>query len=142
MSRKFYCIGKGVYEPLSPVPPHSFDVRELWTIVTLFNSGRHLYIDLQPPRWYEAWEQPLIPLRYKDFCGSGKTVYGIRIQHLGHIFGVHGGDARTLVTFGMTQWNITLVPCRLYTLTSLSGHQTWFRNRRVSVLPKQLLPLE
>lgn len=128
--------------PISPVPEGRFNLRGSQTVVTLFNSGRHLYMDPDTPHWYEEGDQPLVPLRYKDFCGCGREIYGVHIQHLGHLHGIDGGEARAVITFGFDQWDITIVPCSIYTLSCVNGHLIWFQNRRWSVLPKQLLSLE
>lgn len=135
---KRYLVGSQLFLRISDIKPGSWR-KGIEPIVTLFNSGKHLYIDLEPPHWYEEWEQPIIFLNYREYCGNGKDIYGIRVQHLGHLFGVLGGDARVALTLGSTKWNINLNPCRLYTIAMMHAQQVLFMSNKVVVLPKTLL---
>lgn len=109
-------------------------------IATLFNSGRHLYFDQSWPRWYEAYDQPLYFLRYKEFCGDGMTINDVHVQHLGHINGVSGGEATVRIEYGNVQWTVSCNPCRLYYLIDFFDEaQALFVSDNFVVLPRTLL---
>ncbi len=105
----------------------------------LFNSGKHLYTDLGFPRWYSEYDQQLHFLRYREYCGEGKYWYGVKVQHLGHKFGIQGGDATVRVTYTDFIFEATLVPCRLYFIVDFNLAVGLFMRNRPTVLPKTLL---
>lgn len=105
----------------------------------LFNSGKHLYADLGFPRWYSEYDQQLHFLRYREYCGEGKSWCGMKIQHLGHKLGIHGGDATVRVTYTDFVFEITVVPCRLYFIVDFNLTVGLFMLNRPTVLPRTLL---
>lgn len=116
-------------------------LRGLHAPILLFNSGNHLYADVGFPRWYHGYEQPLQFLSYRNWCGEGDHWNGVRVQHLGHLYGVNGGDAQVRLSYRGFVFQQKLIPCRLYVLVDCGEAVGLFMHNRTAVLPKNLLPI-
>ena len=137
MNKKFR-INEVRFKRISEVPP-GYRTLPYSHLVTLFNSGKHVYMDINEPHWYEPWEQPLLFLPYNEYCGRGKSLYGIHFQHLGHVLGTNGGNAQMKVSCGWTTWELILIPCVLYTILQSAEKQIVFASHFKTVLPRTLL---
>jgi len=106
---------------------------------TLFNSGKHLYWDQSWPRWYNTFDQPLFFLPFREFSEFGGNLGSVRIQHMGHLYGVLGGIARVGLDYRGIHWNLQCEPLRLYYLVDFDGPQAWFASQNFVKLPRELL---
>ena len=133
--------GVHLVTPISAVPEGGSNRKRLSATsvaATLFNSGKHLYFERSWPSWYQAYDQPLHFLPYKEYSGVGRWIGNVRVQHLGHLYGLHGGPAQVAVAYQGVEWRIKCVPCCLYWVIDFDGSQAVFYRERV-VLPRQLL---
>ena len=139
---RFLFSGSNLVELSSSVSGCNSNNRVLFgsrVIATLFNGGRHLYFDQNWPRRYFDGEQRLHFLRYMEFCGVGRHLSDVHIQHMGHLYGLNGGPAQVAVSCCGVLWKLRCVKCRLYHVIDFGGPQAVFVSKEPVVLPRSLL---
>ncbi len=111
-------------------PPYRKPGPKTWAgsrvLANVFNSGRHIYCDpfqSFPNRWYEAYDQPLTFLPFKEYCGVGALVpYGnFHLRHLGHLHGLEGGNAQVEIDLGGWVWRCVILPCAMWRIIEFDG---------------------
>ncbi len=96
--------------------PGRYRARSL--LCTLYNSGRHLYIDdASEPRWYS--EQVGLPLRflpYRWYVNGAFVNSSVYLEHLGHQFGYRGGVVKVQLYTPRSVWSVECFPNIVYHL--------------------------
>lgn len=91
-------------------------------IVSLYNCGKHLYLDpdrLPMGSWYVS---PLQTLRFKEYCGRGQQIYSsVYLIHLGHKYGILGGEASAEVEYRLSVYRLNIQPKELVQLVWANG---------------------
>ena len=89
-------------------------------LLKIKNTGSHLWAAA------DVTERKTF-LSFREYCGCGKWLGSVQIQHLGHLYGVNGGPAKVIVRASGLVWNIELQPQFTYFFVSYMGSQYLFR---------------
>jgi hypothetical protein len=119
--------------------PRGYRLSDQEIIATLYNSGQHLYYDRRWPCQYKPYDQRLFFLPFREFCGHGRSLGDVHIQHFGHLYGLSGGPAQVAVEYNGIRWELRCEPKRFYYIVDFDGPQAVFANRMLATLPWQLL---
>ncbi len=85
------------------------------TLVVLRNDSKHLY------GARHEQEDPYHFLRFRQYRGCGANFGSVRLQHLGHLYGVHGGLATVIVHTPNLKWTLACHPGRQYCIVDHQG---------------------
>jgi hypothetical protein len=85
------------------------------TLVVLRNDGKHLY------GARHEQEDPSHFLRFRQYRGCGANFGSVHLQHLGHLYGVHGGLATVIVHTRNLKWTLECHSGRHYCIVDHRG---------------------
>ncbi|MDB5264575.1 MAG: hypothetical protein JWN64_146 [Parcubacteria group bacterium] len=100
-------------------------------VAAIHNSGKHLQLSRHLSH-QGAFHFTLLP--YRLFCGNGAWISSValQVQHLGHLHGIEGGEATTVLTTRMGErFNLKLEPRDTYYLFDLGFKHDVYRYQRV-----------
>lgn len=100
--------------------------------VAFYNSGKHLYLTDGEIR--RLVPSALLFLPYKEFCHDNE--YGdVKFRHLGHLFGIQGGQATVFVEFRGVKLSLTIERGEVIWLLNNQDYFYTFKNIRKSRIP-------